>query len=231
MSSKRRIGVSIASTEAARRQLMQPVQCWEKVWAVPENGPAHLKVYRWVKTEKVQVRTFGDACGLVLNFKPLQQFSDDEDEADVPLAPLPDEPEPVEDEDEQEETQEIPSEPANNLAEPTAIQDTQDDVDASKPPSPKADLTMSLNNEDLSELNVDPNTDTLDASLNPMEPTLSVQDSMVPDQDIGLDIVGLGPDGLPLESTGDLTQIQPTDALVGGHAMDQSLDPFTTNNE
>lgn len=71
MSSKRRIGVSIASTEAARRQLMQPVQCWEKVWAVPENGPAHLKVYRWVKTEKVQVRTFGDACGLMLNFKPL----------------------------------------------------------------------------------------------------------------------------------------------------------------
>lgn len=137
----------------------------------------------------------------------------------------------MEDEDEQEETQEVPSEPANNLAEPTAIQDTQDDVDASKPPSPKANLSMSLNNEDLSELNVDPNADTLDASLNPMEPTLSVQDSMVPDQDIGLDIAGLGPDGLPLESTGDLTQIQPTDTLVGGHAMDQSLDPFTANNE
>jgi len=57
MATRRRIGVSAATTEAARRQLMQPVQCWEKIWAVPDNAPAGstLRVYRWVKTEKTQV--------------------------------------------------------------------------------------------------------------------------------------------------------------------------------
>lgn len=58
MATRRRIGVSIASTEAARRQLMQPVPCWEKVWVTPDSvstGSSNLKVYKWIKTEKVQV--------------------------------------------------------------------------------------------------------------------------------------------------------------------------------
>lgn len=56
MATKRRIGVSAATTEAARRQLMQPVPCWEKVWAVPSiPSGSTLKVYKWVKTEKIQV--------------------------------------------------------------------------------------------------------------------------------------------------------------------------------
>ena len=55
MATKRRIGVSIASTEAARRQLMQPVTCWEKVWVSPESGAPGLKIYKWVKAEKAQV--------------------------------------------------------------------------------------------------------------------------------------------------------------------------------
>ena len=57
MATRRRIGVSAATTEAARRQLMQPVPCWEKVWAVPiiPSGSSTLKVYKWVKTEKNQV--------------------------------------------------------------------------------------------------------------------------------------------------------------------------------
>jgi hypothetical protein len=55
MATRRRIGVSIASTEAARRQLMHPVPCWEKVWVTPSVGSSSLKVYKWVKTEKVQV--------------------------------------------------------------------------------------------------------------------------------------------------------------------------------
>lgn len=58
MATRRRIGVSAATTEAARRQLMQPVPCWEKVWVVPENTTvtSNFKVYKWVKTEKSQVR-------------------------------------------------------------------------------------------------------------------------------------------------------------------------------
>ena len=57
MATRRRIGVSVATTEAARRQLMQPVPCWEKVWAMPSipSGSSTLKVYKWVKTEKIQV--------------------------------------------------------------------------------------------------------------------------------------------------------------------------------
>lgn len=37
---------------------MQPVPCWEKVWVVPEKAApgSTLKVLKWVKTEKVQVR-------------------------------------------------------------------------------------------------------------------------------------------------------------------------------
>ena len=37
---------------------MQPVPCWEKVWVLPENAPVNstFKVYKWVKTEKRQVR-------------------------------------------------------------------------------------------------------------------------------------------------------------------------------
>jgi hypothetical protein len=57
MATRRRIGVSIATTEAARRALMQPVPCWEKVWLTPENvAPGStLRVYKWVKTDKQQV--------------------------------------------------------------------------------------------------------------------------------------------------------------------------------
>jgi hypothetical protein len=45
---------------------MQPVQCWEKVWSTPEGvtGGSSVKVWKWVKTDKAQVRGayffFGD---------------------------------------------------------------------------------------------------------------------------------------------------------------------------
>ncbi|KAI6031581.1 hypothetical protein BKA83DRAFT_87452 [Pisolithus microcarpus] len=40
MATRRRIGVRVATTEAARRQLMQPVVCWEKAWVTPEHAPS-----------------------------------------------------------------------------------------------------------------------------------------------------------------------------------------------
>lgn len=65
-----------ATSEAARRQLMQPVTVWEKTWVPIESagGPGtSLKVLKWVKTEKIP------------------QFNDDDGETlDAPLAPLPD---------------------------------------------------------------------------------------------------------------------------------------------
>lgn len=39
---------------------MQPVQCWEKVWTLPENVTgtgSTFKVYKWVKSDKKQVVT------------------------------------------------------------------------------------------------------------------------------------------------------------------------------
>src|SRR6266550_1678567 len=56
MATRRRIGVSAASTEAARRQLMQPVSCWERTWTTPENIPnIAFKVRKWTRTDKPQV--------------------------------------------------------------------------------------------------------------------------------------------------------------------------------
>lgn len=56
MATRRRIGVSAASTEAARRQLMQPVSCWERSWVTPENVPnISFKVRKWARTDKQQV--------------------------------------------------------------------------------------------------------------------------------------------------------------------------------
>ncbi len=67
MSNRRRVGVSAATTEAARRQLMQPVPCWEKIWVTPENSSVNstLKVFKWVKTDKIQVCNLPTAVLLV----------------------------------------------------------------------------------------------------------------------------------------------------------------------
>ncbi len=39
---------------------MQPVPCWEKMWVVPDGAPvgSSFKVYKWVKTDKSQVRIY-----------------------------------------------------------------------------------------------------------------------------------------------------------------------------
>lgn len=34
---------------------MQPVPCWEQAWVPSEVNP-NLKVFKWIKTDKVQVR-------------------------------------------------------------------------------------------------------------------------------------------------------------------------------
>ncbi|KAH7101684.1 hypothetical protein BKA62DRAFT_770437 [Auriculariales sp. MPI-PUGE-AT-0066] len=64
-----------ATSDAARRTLMQPVTVWERVWVQSEGSP--LKLMKWVRTEQKA------------------QFDESEGDAtiDAPLAPLPDEPE------------------------------------------------------------------------------------------------------------------------------------------
>lgn len=55
--SKRRVNFGAITSEAARRQLMLPVPCWERRQVVPENvAPgSSIKVYKWVRTDKIQV--------------------------------------------------------------------------------------------------------------------------------------------------------------------------------
>ncbi|KAF8973605.1 hypothetical protein BDZ97DRAFT_1775907 [Flammula alnicola] len=211
MATRRRIGVSAATTEAARRQLMQPVPCWEKVWVPPStiiSGSSTLKVYKWVKTEKVQ------------------QFSDDEGEVDEPLAPLPDEAEVVDgDEDEQDETRNetIETTQTKDLAD----MDTNQDDPPSKVPSPKPQLMILEPSAD--DDNPDP-AEALDASLKPMDSNMDDGDDN-DKQGLGvegleLDISALGPDGLQLENEHDLSQLDGPDGLIGGPLMDESGDPF-----
>jgi hypothetical protein len=74
MSFRRRIGVSTATSESARRALMQPVQCWEKVWTA---GPGNIKIHKWVKTDRAQVRKYSSNIhtgrGLRLRFSNLER--------------------------------------------------------------------------------------------------------------------------------------------------------------
>jgi hypothetical protein len=53
--SKKRVNFgSVATSEAARRELMKPVTCWEQSWHTPEGSK--IRVRSWVKTAKNPVR-------------------------------------------------------------------------------------------------------------------------------------------------------------------------------
>ena len=46
--------------------------------------------------------------------------------------------------------------------------------------------------------------------------------------DMSLDMTGIGPDGEQFEGAQDMSQLQPTDALLGGPLMDEAMgDPFS----
>ncbi|EIN14038.1 hypothetical protein PUNSTDRAFT_129688 [Punctularia strigosozonata HHB-11173 SS5] len=236
MSTKKRPGVSTATSEAARRQLMQPVLCWERRWVKADQAApgSNMKVYKWVRTEKTQ------------------QFSDDEGDVDEPLAPLPDEPETVEVDEELEEvegTAPPPSALATDTAAPTPITKS---AEPSKPPSPtprpsEMDIEIATPAEQL-DVSLDP--EVLEQSLNPpdaldealappgdeygatstLDDSLSsVVEGLNPDDLSNVDLSALPPDGMAFEGAHDLTrieQIEPTDAILGGSMMDQSGDPF-----
>ena len=224
MATRRRIGVSAATTEAARRQLMQPVPCWEKVWVVPSipsGSSSTLKVYKWVKTEKIQVSIIN--CVLALALTPLQHFSDDEGEVDEPLAPLPDELEVVDGVEGDDDLEQDVADATQNK-ELTDVDQNVDDP-PSKLSSPKPQLRIMPSS--LSGIETRDSVDGLDASLK-LDADMDDIDKKVND-DLELDISGLGPDGLQLESAHDLSQLGGPDGLMGGSLMDDSVDPFGTN--
>ncbi|KZT41378.1 hypothetical protein SISSUDRAFT_1059516 [Sistotremastrum suecicum HHB10207 ss-3] len=172
MSQRRKNGafVAAATTEAARRQLMMPVPCWELQLVTPEgvNPSSGLKILKWVQTDKKQ------------------HFSDSEDEADDALAPLPDLPEGGEVEGDDDDQEDDPAQSASRLesrdvSEPIIAPSVEPPT---QPPSPKPHpLSVSLvpepddetpDNEVGQDLTLDTfplgppvgDTDTLDSELN-----------------------------------------------------------------
>jgi len=177
---------------------------------VPSEVNPNIKVYKWVKTAKVQ------------------QFSDDEGEIDEPLAPLPDEPEIAEGDEEMDQEEPASAAEPENVAKDMAGREAEapDDM-PSKAPSPKPTLTMDTDSAQ-STLAI-PDAD-LGPSLRPPSTgmdTLEVGDETGKGAPLELNISELGPDGVALSGSHDLSQIQgPIDSLAGGMAMDQSGDPF-----
>ncbi len=224
MALRRRIGISTATTEAARRQLMQPVPCWEKAWVVPEKAApgSTLKVLKWVKTDKIQVRPSSNGAKYTFSItrNGKQQFSDDEGDVNEPLAPLPDEPEVVEgDEDVEQEdpTHSAPPEPISR--------------DMSESILPKEDPWSISFAPDLAPEQAD---DGLSGALQGLEDELAgqvdVADPLGTTDLVDLDLSQLGPDGTAFGAADDLTQLQSADGILGGDmVLDTGIqdDPFT----
>lgn len=212
MATRRRIGVRVATTEAARRQLMQPVVCWEKAWVTPEHAPSStMRIYKWVKTEKKQ------------------QFSDDEEGADEPLAPLPDEPEVIEgdeDMDQDEPAASVPPEtepPTLNATETNSVLQSEPQT---KPPSPTPP-TLSLDQAGPSLTSLE-GADMLDVSLSVLGGSMNVDSGDANSADVGgLDMVVLGPDGPAFANVDNLNQMTGDDTLLGSALIDGNGDPFS----
>jgi hypothetical protein len=52
--SKKRVNFgSVATSEAARRELMKPVTAWERAWVTPDGSK--VRVRQWVQTHKAPV--------------------------------------------------------------------------------------------------------------------------------------------------------------------------------
>ena len=239
MATKRRIGVRLATTEAARRQLMQPVACWEKSWVAPENttSSSTMKVYKWVKTDKKQVRS--QICELmhtVTHVDLRKQFSDDEEEADEPLAPLPDEPEVVEgdeDMDQDEPTASVAPDATQDATETNFVNQEAPDEPQTKPSSPPPPALSLQHTEPM--LTVDEGADILDASFKALDPGINVDVNVhenVSQEVVGeLDMSVLDPDSTPYESVHDLGQLDSANALLGGPLLGDAVDPFVPSME
>ncbi|KAI0751838.1 hypothetical protein C8Q80DRAFT_1218428 [Daedaleopsis nitida] len=235
MATRRRVGFSTSTSEASRRQLMQPVPCWEKAWGPPDGAPpgTTLRVYKWVKTEK------------------RQQFSDDE-EADQPLAPIQPEDlvEVVEGDDEMDQDEAAgstapdmtPGPMSRDVSEPAPSRPGKegDDDGLSKPATPKPH-PLSISFQPPTPTPV-PDEDVLQDALRPPQEDVEdlggdldgdmgggMSEDMAPnlDADMSLDMTGIGPDGEQFEGAEDLSQLQATDPLLGGPLINEEIgDPF-----
>ena len=153
----------------------------------------------------------------------MQQFSDEEGEADEPLAPLPDEPEVVDvDEDGEEDGAGADGVVLNvdGSEAPIAMKDQQDLL--SKPPSPKSGprLSMSLAGEEEPTINDD--NVALDVSLNPFDGPMGEMGDV--EKLSGDDIMELDMSSLAPPDSSDF--VSNLDEILGGSILDPTGDPF-----
>jgi hypothetical protein len=223
--SKRRVNFGAITSEAARRQLMLPVTCWEKKWIVPENSAqgSSLRVLKWVKTDKIQVHvpvTFGVTQISVLICPQL--FNEDEEDADQPLAPLQDvdDVEVIDDDMDQDE----PANSSRAVSEPVLMKDSEAPSKATTPkPHP---LSVSFQPPTPPPLPQEAAEDpqTLTATLGA---GLDEGAGLDPDDIMNLDMSQLGPDGEPFGGNDTLLEVQVEDVILGGsELMDHTEDPF-----
>lgn len=146
---------------------------------------------------------------------------------DEPLAPLPDEPEVVEGDEEMDQDEPAQSVPpgatSRDLSEPVIPKDEpQSKISTPKPHPLSVSFQPSMSTEAAD--------DVLDESLKALDDSIanvsSVTDTLDPDALVNMDLSQLGPDGTAFEAEHDLTQMEATDAILGGELLDQSIDPF-----
>lgn len=147
---------------------------------------------------------------------------------------MPDEPEAVEGDDEMEDEPPTATGPEHAPQYQPEISTQKEGLETppSKPSSPKTQpLSMSLQSSSIHS--AEHQEDDLDASLKPldngMDGGVDVAEKLDPGDGIELDISALGPDGLDLEGSHDLSQLDGNDAIMGGPLMDESMDPFAEN--
>ncbi|KAF7325406.1 hypothetical protein MVEN_02625600 [Mycena venus] len=168
MSTKRRVGVSSATTEAARRAVDATRPFMGESLGHPRSRASRLNIASLPMDQDLQDSSFWT-----------QHFSDDEGEADEPLAPLPDEVEVVDgDEEDQDET--AAAAPVPDVTEVPVPEEEP----PSKPASPKPQLSMGL--QPSGDLD-DPDTNSaLDESLQAMETNMAEGVGVGLDTDEGL---------------------------------------------
>lgn len=209
--SKRKVNFGAITSEAARRQLMVPTPCWERVLVTPEDlAPGtSWKVYKWVKTDRKQAF--------------------EEEEVDQPLAPLQDVEEIETNEEDAENAEDAPT--GENSRAVSELPQAKDGI-LSRPITPKPH-PLSVSFQPPSPTPAPPEEESIEVdaealiATTTLDPGLVEAEDLNPDDILHMDMAGLGPDGEPFEDAGSLLQVQEGDDLLGGaELMDQTGDPF-----
>lgn len=161
-----------------------------------------------------------------------KQFSDDEEEADEPLAPLPDEPEVVEGDEDMDQDEPTASVAPDATTETNFVHQEAPEESQTKPSSPPPPALSLQHTESM--LSVEEAADMLDASFKALDGGITVDVNVhenAHQADVGgLDMSVLGPDGTSYESVHDLSQLD-GNALLGGPLMGDAGDPFVQSME